>query len=230
MPGLFSDLLGTTKAFFKIGGTAGVRLKNNAGDLLVRNTGDTADSAVTASKVNVSGDVVDINSDAAGAAADWKYTLQRPAAGMTAAVVLTLPVDDGTPGQVLKTDGAGVLSWVAAGDTSLADKLDTTSLAFGTASPVAMFTTGTADVVDYITVVIDATFDGAPSASVGISTATSKYLSATDIDLKATAGTVFHVHPGLAAAGAAEALIITYAAGAATVGAARFIVHYASPA
>lgn len=228
MAGLFSDLFGTTKAFFKIGGTAGVRLKNSAGDLLVRNTGDTADAAVTASKVNVSGDVVDINSDAAGTGADWKYTIQRPAAGMAAAVVLTLPVDDGTAGQVLKTDGAGVLSWTSAGDTTLADKLDTTSLAFGSVSPVTMFSTGAADIVDYIDVIIDTAFDGTPTASVGITGATSKYLSTTDIDLKAAAGTVFTVHPGLAAQGA-EALIITYAAGAATVGAARFIVHYATP-
>lgn len=228
MAGLFSDLFGTTKAFFKIGGTTGVRLKNSAGDLLVRNTGDSADAAITASKVNVSGDVIDINSDAAGAVADWKYTIQRPAAGMTAAVTLTLPIDDGTAGQVLKTDGAGVLAWVSAGDTALADKLDTTSLAFGSVSPVAMFSTGAADIVDYIDVIIDTAFDGTPTASVGITGATSKYLSTTDIDLKAAAGTVFTVHPGLAAQGA-EALIITYSAGAATVGAARFIVHYAAP-
>ena len=71
-----------------------------------------ADAELTAAKVNVSGDVVEINSDAANAAADWKYTLQRPAAGMTAPVTLTLPVDDGAASQVLSTDGAGVLSWV----------------------------------------------------------------------------------------------------------------------
>jgi hypothetical protein len=229
MAGLFSDLFGTTKSFFKIGGTAGVRLKNSAGDLLVRNTGDTADSAITTSKVNVSGDAIDLNSDAAASGADWKYTVQRPTAGMAAAVTLTLPVDDGTAGQVLSTDGVGVLSWTSAANTSLADKLDTTSLAFGTASPVAMFTTGASDIVDYIDVIIDTAFDGTPTASVGIAGTTSKYLGTTDIDLKAPAGTVFTVHPGLNAQGA-EALIITYAAGAATVGAARFIVHYATPA
>lgn len=228
MAGLFSDLWGTTKAYFKVGGTTGVRLKNSAGDLLVRNTGDTADAAITASKANISGDVLDINSDAAGSAADWKYTIQRPAAGMTAAVVLTLPVDDGTAGQVLKTDGVGVLSWVSAGDTSMADKLDTTSLVFGSVSPVAMFSTGAADIVDYIDVIIDTAFDGTPTASVGIAGTTSKYSGTTDIDLKAAAGTVFQIHPGLAAQGA-EALIITYAAGVATVGTARFIVHYSTP-
>lgn len=228
MAGLFSDLWGTTKGFFKVGGTAGVRLKNNAGDLLVRNTGDTADAAVTASKVNVSGDAVDINSDAAGSGADWKYTVQRPASGMTAAVTLTLPVDDGTPGQVLGTDGVGVLKWVSAADTALALKLDSTPLAFGSVSPVAMFSTGAGDIIEYLVVIVDTAFDGTPTASVGISGATSKYLSTTDIDLKAAAGTVFVVHPGLVAQGA-EALIITYAAGASTVGAARVIVHYATP-
>lgn len=229
MAGLFSDLWGTTKAYFKVGGTTGVRLKNSAGDLLVRNTGDTADAAITASKANISGDVIDINSDAAGSAADWKYTIQRPAAGMTAAVTLTLPVDDGTPGQVLGTDGAGALSFVSAGSTSLADKLDTTSLAFGTVSPVAMFTTGAADIVDYIDVIIDTPFTpGTPTMSIGVAGTTSKYAGTTDVDLTAAAGTVFTIHPGLDAQGA-EALIATYVASTASAGAARIVVHYATP-
>lgn len=227
--GFFADLLGTTAAYLKIGGTTGVRLKNSSGNLLVRNTGDSADAAITASLVKVSGEVLELNSDAAGAAADWKYTIQRPAAGMGAAVVLTLPVDDGTASQVLSTDGAGVLSWASAGSTAALDHVDTTSLAFGTASPVAMFTTGAADVIEYIEVVIDTAFDGTPSASVGIAGTTSKYAGTTDIDLTAAAGTTFTVHPGIAAAGA-ESLIITYTAGGATVGAARFLVHYATPA
>jgi hypothetical protein len=227
--GWFTDLLGTTRAYFKIGGTTGVRLKNNSGNLEVRNTGDSADAAVTASKVNVSGDVIDINSDAAGSGADWKYTVQRPASGMTAAVTLTLPPDDGTSGQVLQTDGNGVLTWVSAGATGLALKMDTTSLAFGASSPVAMMTTGAADIIDHIDVIIDTAFDGTPSASVGITGTTSKYLAATDIDLTATAGTVFTVHPGIAAAGA-EPLILTYSAGGASAGAARFIVFYGTPA
>lgn len=227
--GWFTDLLGTTRAYFKIGGTTGVRLKNNSGNLEVRNTADSADAAVTASKVNVSGDVIDINSDAAGSGADWKYTIQRPASGMTAAVTLTLPPDDGTSGQVLQTDGNGVLTWVSAGATGLALKMDTTSLAFGSTSPVAMFTTGAADIIDHIDVIIDTAFNGTPSASVGITGTASKYMAATDLDLTAAAGTVFTVHPGLDAAGA-ESLIITYSAGGASAGAARFIVFYGTPA
>ena len=45
-----------------------------------------------------------------------KVTIQTPATGtLTSDYVLTLPADDGTNGQILTTDGNGVLSWVAAG-------------------------------------------------------------------------------------------------------------------
>ncbi len=224
----FSDLVGTTISYFRLGLT-GVRLKDSSGNLIIRNSADSADSQVTASKVNVSGDSIDLNSDAAGSAADWKYTLTRPASGMTAAVTLTLPTTDGSPNEFLKTDGSGVLSWSAAGDTTLADKLDTTSLAFGTASPVTMFTTGANDIIEYIEVIIDTPFNGTPSASVGIAGTTSKYLASSSIDLTMPAATKFIIHPSLPAGGA-ENLIITYAAGGASAGAARFIVHYATPA
>ncbi len=225
---LWNDLVGTTKSFFRLG-FAGVRLKDSSGNLVVRNPGDTLDAAVTASKLNMSGDVLDINSDAASAGADWKYTVQRPAAGMTAAVVLTLPIDDGTPNQILQTDGSGVLSWASAGSTASSDKIDTTSLAFGTTSPLSLFSTGAGDVINQIDVVIDTAFNGTPTLSIGVSGTTSKYASSTDIDLTQPAGTTISLHPGLAAAGI-EALIATYAAGSASAGAARILVYYATPA
>ena len=214
--GIFSDLLGTTGAYFKLG-LSGVRLKNSGGNLLVRDAADATDAEITAAKANISGDIIDINSDAAATGADWKYTLQRPSSGMTAAVALTLPVDDGTAAQVLSTDGSGILSWVSAGDTGLADKVDTTSLAFGSASPVAMFSTGAADIINKIEIIVDTAFDGTPSLSIGISGTTSKYLSTAQVDL--TAIGVYEVHPGQAAQGV-EALIATYVAGGAAVGAA----------
>jgi hypothetical protein len=228
MAGMFSDLWGTTKAYFKIGGTTGVRLKNSSGNLLVRNTGDSADAEVTASKVNVSGNSVVLNSDAASTGADWKATIQRSSTGMTADLLLTLPVDDGTPGQVLSTDGTGVLSWASAGSTASATKQDTTSLAFNSASPVTMFSTGAGDIISRVEVIVDTAFDGTPTMSVGVAGTTSKYMGTTDVDLTAVATTSFEVHPGLTAAGV-ESLITTYAAGGATAGAARVIVHYATP-
>lgn len=225
---LFTDLLGTLRSSFRIG-LGGVRLKDVAGHLVIRNTGDSADANLTAAKLAASGDAIELNSDAAGSGADYKYTLQRPASGMSAAVVLTLPVDDGTAGQVLQTDGDGNLTWASAGTTANLDHVDTTSLAFGTASPLSLFSTGAGDVIEKIQVVIDTAFNGTPSLSIGIAGTTSKYLSATDVDLTMVAGTVFEVHPGLAAAGI-EALIATYAAGGASAGAARILVHFATPA
>jgi hypothetical protein len=94
---------------------------------------------------------------------------------------------------------------------------------------LALFSTGAGDIIDAIEVIIDTPFDGAPSLSIGVAGTASKYLAATDVDLTQPAATVFKVHPGLPAAGI-EALIATYAAGGATVGAARLLVHFATPA
>lgn len=71
-------------------------------------------------KVNVADGAIDaetvvLNANAAGSGADWAFTVQRPTSGMTAAVTLTLPVDTGSSGQVLSTDGNGVLSWASSG-------------------------------------------------------------------------------------------------------------------
>ena len=225
----WDDLIGTVKSYLRIG-LAGPRLKNDSGNLAIRNAGDSADAEITAAKVKVSGDDLELNSDAANSGADRKYTLRRPSTGMGAAVTLTLPPTDGSPNQVLKTDGGGNLDWTDAGDTSAAEKMDTTTLAFGSSSPVAMFTLPANNIINQIEVVVDTPFDGTPSASVGISGQASKYVAASDIDLGAAAATVFQLHPGKPAEAGTEALIITYAAGGATVGSARIIVHYAQPA
>jgi hypothetical protein len=225
--GIWSDLIGTTKGYLRLGLT-GVRLTNNAGNLEVKNAAGNADAAITASAINVSGNTVTINSDAAEATNDWKYTLSRPASGMSANVALTLPVDDGTPSQVLATDGSGVLSWISAASTALCDKVDTTELAFGSSATVALFSTGAADVINKIQVVVDTPFNGTtPTVSIGVAGTVSKYSAVTDVDLK-TAG-VYEVNPGLPAAGN-EALIATYAAETASAGAARILVFYAAPA
>jgi len=50
-------------------------------------------------------------------------TIQAPSS-IASSYTLTLPVDDGTSGQVLSTDGSGVLAWVtAAGDVSAGSNL-----------------------------------------------------------------------------------------------------------
>jgi len=107
-------------------------------------------------------------------------------------------------------------------------KIDTTSLAFDSTSPVTMFSTGAADIIDEVDVIVDTAFDGTPSLSIGITGSINKYMSATQVDLTAAATTTFKVCSGLAAQGI-EALIATYAAGGATVGAARINVKYVTP-
>lgn len=230
---LWMDMLGTTKAFFRLG-LSGVRLKNSGGNLAVRNSGDTADAEVTAAKMNVSGDAVDLNSDAAGAGADWKYTLQRPATGMTEAVTLTLPPTDGSPDQVLKTDGAGVLSWTDTNDGASNTKVDSTPLSFDSTGTVSMFNIADGVVVERVEVIVDTPFDGTgptASMSVGTSGSPSKYMGSTDVDLTAAAKTIFINHPGEpAVTGGGEDLQIAFTqAGGGAAGAARVQVHYATP-
>ena len=224
----WSDFIGTVKSYIRIG-FSGPRLKDSSGNLIVRNAGDSADAEITASKVKVSGEIVEINSDAAGAGADWKYTLQRPTSGMTAAVVLTLPPTDGSPNEFLQTDGNGNLVFAAGGDTSACDKIDSTNIVFGTSSPLTLFTLPAGATIQMVEIIIDTAFNGTPSVSIGIAGTTSKYASATDIDLTQPAGTVIQIAPGVAAPGGTEALIATYAANGASAGAARIRIYYAIP-
>lgn len=230
MAGRFLDLLGTTFTKLQIGlGSAGATLKVASSKLRARNTADSADVPVVGSVIAASGDYLELNEDAAAAGADWKYTLARPSSGMTAAVTLTLPADDGSPSQALTTDGSGNLSWttVAAGTDKTVT--DTTALAFGSTSPVSMFTLPANAVVEEVRVIIDTAFNGTPTLSIGVSGTTSKYMAATQVDLTATATTIFAVSPGITANGSSESLIATYSAGSASAGAARIEVDYVIP-
>ena len=125
--------------------------------------------------------------------------------------------------------GTITLEWTTvAGGT---DKVvcDTTSLAFGATSPVAMFTLPANAVVKKVQVIIDTSFNGTPSLSIGISGTTSKYMGSGQVDLTAAAGTIFEVDPGQVANGSTENLIATYSAGSASAGAARILVDYVIP-
>ena len=225
--GLFKDLKGTTENIFRISANA---WKGITGGIAARNSADSADVKVQASQFEATGNTgLILNSDAAGSGADWSITLNRPATGMTAAYTLTLPVDDGSPSQVLQTDGSGVLSWVSAGG-STADKMsvDTTSIAFGTASPITLFTTPANAIVHRVQVIIDTTFNGTPTLTVGVSGTTSKYMTSGQNVLTGTAKDIYESNPGETAS--SETLIATYAAGGASAGAGRILVYYSVPA
>jgi len=228
--GLFADFLGTFASTFQIG-KAGVRLKNNAATLEVKAADGTTDAAVTTSKLNVSGDEIVLNSDAAESEADWKVTLKRPATGMTADVAFTLPADDGTPGQVPQTDGSGNLSWVSAGSTADCMHINSTTIAYGDTSPVSLFTLPANAVVEKVKVIVDTAFNGtAPILSIGVSGTPSKYMGTTQNDLKGTAGDIYEVNPGTEVSVSTEDLIVTLAPDSASAGAVRVEVHYTTPA
>jgi len=223
----YNDLLGTTSTTFQIG--VNHIIKAVTGGLSVRNTADSADGKIVASQFEATSDTgLIINSDAAASGADWSITLNRPATGMTAAYTLTLPVDDGSPSQSLITNGSGVLSWASAGSTADKVSVDTTNLAFGTSSPLALFTTPANAIIHKIEVIIDTQFNGTPTFTVGITGTTSKYMTATQNVLTDVAGTGYESNPKLPAT-AGESLIGTYSAGGASAGAARILVHYSVP-
>lgn len=232
MAGKFQDILGTLFSKFQLG-LGGPNVKNESGDVAARNAADNAYAAVRAALVKIFGNDIELNAGATGAGADWKMTLRRPSSGMTHDLTIVMPSGDPAPGQALTVASfAGNVvtleyTTIAAGTDKTV--VDTTSIAFGSSSPVAMFTLPANAIVVDVTVVIDTAFNDAPSLSVGISGQTSKYLSSTQVDLTAAAGTSFSVSPNVAANGSTENLIATYAAGGATTGAARILVSYVIP-
>jgi hypothetical protein len=223
--GLFPDLKGTTENIFRIGTHA---WKGITGGFAARNAADNADEKVQASQFEATGNTgLIINSDAANTGADWSITINRPASGMAAGYTLTLPTTDGSPSEYLQTDGSGNLTWAGVGGSSDKMTVDTTSLAFGTSSPLTLFTTPANAVVHKVQVIIDTPFDGTATVTVGITGTTSKYMGASQNVLQGTAKDIYETNPGESAA--SEALIATYSAGGATVGAARILVYYSVP-
>jgi len=208
----FSKLNGTSVGSFLIS-LLGVRLKNNSGNLDVRNNGDTAFADVNAKNIG-------INDNGSG----HKTTLQA-SGSQSGDILLVLPPDDGSAGQVLQTDGSGVLTWATTGATSDKVTVDTTSFAFGSSSTISMFTLPANAVVLSVSVVVDTAFDGTPSLTVGVNGGSaSKYVGSSDVNLLVAGN--YQTSEGWAPVGTTEALEISYTAGSATAGSGRVLVQY----
>lgn len=218
-------ILGTALQF----GINGLQLKNTGGKIRARNAADDADVPLVGSSIQASGDSLTLNEGAAGAGDDWTMTISRPDTGMTQNLTFKMPANYGTADFVLKTDGAGNLSWAAASSATNLEATDTTDLDFDSTSTVAMFQLPANAVVRKVAIVVDQAFDGTPSLSIGVTGELSRYLGSTQVDLTAAAGTVFEVDPATAAEATAQDLIATYSAGGATGGAARILVSYVIP-
>lgn len=235
MANRWSDLIGTVKSSFLIGlGATQVRLKNLAGVLQIKNRADDAFIPLIASLLGVDGNDIELNSNSTSTGANWKYTLRRPPTGMSEARIIILPSGNPTVGQALVIDsynsGTGIIELGYATIAGGADKLivDTTTVAFGSSSPVAMTTIQIGAVVEKVQVIVDTPFDGTPTMSIGITGTTSKYMGTGDMDL--TVAGVYEVSPGVVAvSGSPENLIATYSAGGATVGSARVLLSHMIP-
>lgn len=217
--GIWQDFFGTTVSFFRLGVT-GVRLKDSSGNLQVRNPSDSADAQLTASQLNIG--------------STNPLQLQKNGS-QSGTLTVIYPSAKATDGQVLAQKagtavGVVELEFVSTGSTASSTKIDTTSLAFGSTSPVSLFNLPANNLISMVDVIIDTPFNGTPSISIGISGSTSKYVASTQVDLTVAAGTVFRIHPGQIAPVSQEALIATYSTGGASAGAARILVYYAEPA
>ena len=107
--------------------------------------------------------------------------------------------------------------------------MDTTTLGFGTASPLSLFSTPANAIISKIQVIIDTPFTGGtPSLTIGITGQTAKYMGATQNVLTGVAADTYESNPSLPST-AGEALIGTYAANGASAGSARILVHYVVP-
>lgn len=194
-----SKLRGTGQNLFGLGGPTGINIKNESGKLSAVNDDDTAAIAIRAGSLEVK--------DGGSANA---VVLNAPTLG--ANVTLTLPDDDGAPGEFLQTNGSGVLSWAAS--SSNADITDVTDFD-QTSGTLSMFTPPANALIKSINVVVDSpAAAGTPSILVGISGDTDKYLESGDVDLHYAAQ--FLVQPLYEEDGTPDAIIATIAASAQT--------------
>lgn len=228
-----TDLSGTAQLLFKLGlnNAAVVALKAVSNGLSIRNVGDTADASLTASQVNVSGSTVVINSGASGSGSSWKYTLQTPASGMTAAVTLTLPTTAGSSNQVLQTDGTGVLSWAA--QTSVPTNFLTSksyTVSYNSSSTITATLLPANAFLDHVDVCLDTSFNGtAPTLSVGTAGNNALYMSTSQNNLQGTATDIYTTHPNQLPSGSTTQVNIYYTASTASVGSCRVIIWYTIP-
>lgn len=100
--------------------------------------------AATGTSLSVSGALTSATSlvlEETGAGTDT-ITIQAPAS-IAASYTLTLPIDDGASGEVLSTNGSGVLSWVSAG--GVPTTITVANEATDTSCFIAFFTAATGD-------------------------------------------------------------------------------------
>ena len=212
----FDRLDGTTAAKFKLAAatSTGVVIKDNSGELDVRNAGDSTFANIGVAQVKLEGATY--------------ITSLAPSGSQSASYTITLPTSAGSAGQVLQTDGTGVTSW-ANTVSGATDITISTPLTFGSSASVSIGTLPANAVILSVMMIVDTAFTGGTAtASVGLTANNSKYMGTGDMNLGVAAS--WEVDPALPPDSSAEALNIYYTAGGVTAGAARLLINYCIPA
>ena len=140
---LYVKQAGTTFPSFGIG-LDGPIINNNAGVLEAKNFASSAYVNFSAQSLNLYGTNITFNAGATGSGSSWTYEISSPTTGQTNNLQVILPSANPTAGQVpyVVSYSAGVvtLGWQTISGGSNQICTDTTTLAFGATSPVAMFT------------------------------------------------------------------------------------------
>jgi len=209
----------TDNAIVRFDGTSGTLIQNTTGA-----------SITDLGQANFTG-YVDIFGQTAqqGALALYEQTangtnyvqLQSPAA-LAASYTLTLPVDDGTSGQLLSTDGSGVLSWTSITGSVTSVTATAPVASSGGATPVISLNSGYGDTLNPYASKTANYFLAAPNGSAGVPTF--RAIVAADIPTlnQNTTGTAANVSGVVAVAnggtGASTAAAARTGLGATTVG------------
>jgi hypothetical protein len=206
-----SDLVRTMQSYFRIGQ---IRIKDSGAVIEAKNAVDNAYVPVASSQIKYYG------------ATSGCVTLSASPAG--SAVNYVFPGSDGTSNQVLTTDSAGNLSWttVAVASNQVLSQVET--VLFNSSTPITIFTFPLNATIIKVIVDVDTAFDAtSPNLSVGTSINTSKYMGATDMDLKNLG--IYEVEPVIQET-SASAVIITFSPSTGgSVGSCNVIVSYANP-
>ena len=220
------DLTGTSKPDFQIdANNDGPALQNDSGNLkLVDAAGDSVHT--TALDVALEGTSDQIVLDSLGT-----FPTTISSGTTTEAVQVTLPPDNGAPGDILYTDGSGVTTWAAppGGATNIVQTVRK-AIAFGDSSPITLFNLPADAVVQEVSVLVNTGYDGtAPQITVGIAGNTSKFTAAIDANLKVIGSYAVTACRRVATSGSPQALIATYVADSSAAGAGFIDITYVVP-
>lgn len=165
---VIARLTRTMQAFFRIGN---IRIKDSAGTVQLRSGDDSAYADLAAQKLRVqSGNPINA------------VVLTSPNA-LGTDVTLTLPGTAGSSGQLLRTNGSGILSWEDA--QSGANLVESTAFSDSSVSPLTVLSAPPAgtQILGIRIEVVSPAGGGSPTLSIGTASAQDAYVVVGDNDL-----------------------------------------------